>query len=65
MTYVNEADLQPGKRLIFRGEQVMYVGCSQFGGFVVERDVRTLKDKPRFENTWPFELHLPESKKHG
>lgn len=61
---ISEKDLKPGAPLLYRGETVRYVGRSQHGGFVVERDCRFLKGKDRFENTWPFELSpLQESKK--
>lgn len=62
---IDEKDLIPGRYILFRTERVMYVGRSMHGGFVVERDLRTLKkDEDRFENVWPFQLQpLQESKK--
>lgn len=53
---IGDKDLKPGSPLLYRGERVIYVGRSQHGGFVVERDSRFLKGNNRFENAWPFEL---------
>lgn len=59
---IEEKDLVNGRAMTYRGERVTYVGRSITGGFVIERDPRTAKDKPRFENVWPFQLTLQESK---
>ena len=60
-TYIKAIDLLNNQTLLYRGQDVKYVGRSQSGAFVIELLMtRNENGAPEnhFESVWPFQLKL-------
>ena len=61
--FIKEVDLTNNQTLLYRGQDVKYVGRSVSGAFVIELPVtRNERNAPEshFENVWPFQVKLKQ-----